>query len=76
MNRSLKRKVKLGKPDNDCKVADPKADATQAPEELKAVQTGPVPVKQFSTLEEIQSLLKYTGPKVPISAMRVTNYKD
>lgn len=26
-------------------------------------------------LEEIQSLLKYSGPTVPIGHMRVTNYK-
>jgi AbrB family looped-hinge helix DNA binding protein len=29
-----------------------------------------------STLADIQALLNYGGPTVPISAMRVTNYMD
>ena len=32
----------------------------------------PVPVKAPATLDEIQKLLKYEGPVVPISAMRMT----
>ena len=35
----------------------------------------PSPAKKTSSLQEIQSLLKYEGPTVPISAMRVTGYK-
>jgi len=35
----------------------------------------PAPAKKTASLQEIQSLLKYEGPAVPISAMRVTGYK-
>ena len=41
----------------------------------KSARLTPAPAKKTSTLEEIQSLLKYTGPKVRVSAMRVTGYK-
>ena len=41
----------------------------------KGARLTPAPAKKTSTLEEIQALLKYSGPKVPISAMRVTDYK-
>ncbi len=40
----------------------------------KAVITA-APGIASSSLEEIQSLLAYTGPTVPVSAMRVTGYK-
>jgi AbrB family looped-hinge helix DNA binding protein len=40
----------------------------------KALLT-PAPQKKTVTLREIQSLLKYDGPVVPIRAMRVTDYK-
>lgn len=35
----------------------------------------PAPAKKAVSLQEIQSLLKYDGPVVPIRAMRVTGYK-
>lgn len=41
----------------------------------KSARLTPAPAKRTTTIEEIQALLKYTGPVVPISAMRVTNYK-
>jgi AbrB family looped-hinge helix DNA binding protein len=40
----------------------------------KALLT-PAPQKKTVSLREIQSLLKYDGPVVPIRAMRVTDYK-
>jgi AbrB family looped-hinge helix DNA binding protein len=33
------------------------------------------PEKKTVKLSEIQALLKYDGPPIPISAMRVTDYK-
>ncbi len=42
----------------------------------KSARLTPAPAKKITTLEEIQSLLKYTGPVVPIRAMRVTGYKS
>ena len=41
----------------------------------KGARLTPASAKKTTTLEEIQSLLKYTGPKVPVSTMRVTDYK-
>ena len=41
----------------------------------KSARLTPAPSKKTTTLEEIQSLLSYTGPVVPIGAMRVTRYK-
>ena len=35
----------------------------------------PAPAQAKSSLQAIQSLLKYDGPVVPVSAMRVTDYK-
>ena len=35
----------------------------------------PAPAKTTVTLEEIQSVLRYDGPTVPVRAMRVTAYK-
>ena len=40
----------------------------------KGARLTPASAKKTTTLEEIQSLLKYKGPKVPVSAMRVTDY--
>lgn len=34
----------------------------------------PAPTKKAVSLHEIQSLLSYDGPVVPVSAMRVTDY--
>ena len=41
----------------------------------KSAQITPAPVKKSVSLKEIQSLLKYDGPPVAVSAMRVTDYK-
>ncbi len=41
----------------------------------KSAQITPAPVKKSVSLEEIQSLLKYDGPTVAVSAMRVPDYK-
>ena len=46
-----------------------RVDVTVAGE---CVRLTPVSVKAATTLEEIQQLLKYSGPVVPISAMRMT----
>ena len=40
----------------------------------KALLT-PSPPKKTTSLQEIQSLLQYDGPTIPVSAMRVTGYK-
>ena len=45
------------------KVEGKKALITRAPE------------KKTVSLQEIQTLLKYDGPAIPASAMRVTDYK-
>jgi AbrB family looped-hinge helix DNA binding protein len=42
----------------------------------KSAQITPAPTKKAASLKEIQSLLKYDGPNVPVSEMRVTNYKS
>ena len=41
----------------------------------KHARLTPAPSKKTASLQEIQSLLKYDGPAVPVSAMRVTAYK-
>ena len=33
------------------------------------------PEKKTVSLQQIQALLKYDGPAIPVSAMRVTDYK-
>ena len=40
----------------------------------KALITPSAP-KKTASLQEIQSLLQYDGPTLPVSAMRVTDYK-
>lgn len=35
----------------------------------------PAPAAKTASLKAIQSLLNYDGPTVPVSAMRVTDYK-
>ena len=44
--------------------------------EGKGARITPAPVKRTVALEEIQAILKYSGPKVPVEDMRVTAYKD
>ena len=41
----------------------------------KSAQITPAPSKKTVSLKEIQSLLKYDGPEVAVSDMRVTDYK-
>ena len=41
----------------------------------KKALLAPAPAKKTVSLQEIQALLKYEGPVVPVSAMRVTDYK-
>ena len=43
--------------------------------EGKSAKLTPAPAKKTTTIEEIAALLKYTGPAVPVRAMRVTDYK-
>lgn len=44
--------------------------------EGKGARITPAPVKSAAKLSEIQSILKYSGPRIPVKDMRVTNYKD
>lgn len=44
--------------------------------EGKGARITPAPVKRTVALEEIQAILKYSGPRVPIEDMQVTGYKD
>ena len=41
----------------------------------KHARITPAPAKKTVSLQEIQALLKYDGPVVPVSAMRVIDYK-
>ena len=43
--------------------------------EGKSAKLTVAPARKTTTIEEIQALLKYDGPTVPLSAMRVTDYK-
>ncbi len=42
----------------------------------KRAMLTPAPAKKTVTIEQIAALLNYHGPTVPVSAMRVTGYKD
>ena len=44
--------------------------------EGKGARITPAPAKLAATVEEIQAILKRSGPKVAINDMRVTDYKD
>ncbi len=41
----------------------------------KHARITPAPTKKTVSLQEIQALLKYDGPVVPVSDMRVIDYK-
>ena len=41
----------------------------------KRAMLTPAPAKKTVTLKEIQALLEYAGPTIPVSDMRVTDYK-
>lgn len=43
--------------------------------EGKHARIAPAAAKQTVSLQDLQKLLKYDGPVVPISDMRVTRYK-
>jgi len=44
--------------------------------EGKGARITPAPAKNTAKLSEIQAILKYSGPRVPVKEMRVTDYKD
>jgi AbrB family looped-hinge helix DNA binding protein len=44
--------------------------------EGKGARISPAPAKNTAKLSEIQAILKYPGPRVPVKNMRVTHYKD
>lgn len=44
--------------------------------EGKGARISPAPVKKTVKLEDIQALLKYAGPAIPVEEMRVTGYRD
>jgi len=44
--------------------------------EGKGARISPAPARKTVKLEDIQALLKYTGPMVPVEEMRVTGYRD
>lgn len=46
------------------------------PAQGKRARIAPAPATKAATLAEIQSLLKYDGPVVPVNAMRMTGRKD
>ena len=41
----------------------------------KHARISPAPAKKTASLAQVQSLLKYDGPTIPVNAMRVTDYK-
>jgi hypothetical protein len=43
--------------------------------EGKGARITPAPPRNTAKLSEIQAILKYSGPRVPIDDMRVTDYK-
>lgn len=44
--------------------------------EGKGARITPAPVKNTAKLSDIQDILKYSGPRVAVKDMRVTDYKD
>ena len=44
--------------------------------EGRGARITPAPVKNTAKLAEIQAILKYSGPRVPVKDMRVRDYKD
>ena len=43
--------------------------------EGKGARITPAPARNTAKLSEIQAILKYSGPRVPVNDMRVTDYK-
>ena len=44
--------------------------------EGKGARITPAPSKHTAKLADIQAILQYSGPRVPVKDMRVTAYKD
>jgi AbrB family looped-hinge helix DNA binding protein len=44
--------------------------------EGKGARITPAPAKHTATLAEVQEILRYTGPRVPVKDMRVTDYEE
>ena len=44
--------------------------------EGKGARITPAPVKHTAKLAEIQAILKYSGRRVAVKDMRITDYKD
>ena len=44
--------------------------------EGKGARITPAPSKNTAKLAEIQEILRYAGPRVPLKDMRITDYKD
>ncbi len=44
--------------------------------EGKGARITPAPAMNTAKLSEIQAILKYSGPRVPVKDMRVIDYKD
>jgi AbrB family looped-hinge helix DNA binding protein len=44
--------------------------------EGKGARITPAPAKQTAKLAEVQAILRYSGPRIPIKDMRVTDYKE
>jgi len=44
--------------------------------EGKGARITPAPAKHTATPAEIQAVLHYTGPRIPVKDMRVTGYKE
>jgi hypothetical protein len=44
--------------------------------EGKGARITPAPVKNTAKLAEIQAILKYSGARVAVTDMRVTDYRD
>jgi len=43
--------------------------------EGKGARITPAPARNAAKLSEIQAILKYSGPRVPVNDMQVTDYK-
>ena len=44
--------------------------------EGKGARITPAPAKRTAKLAEVQAILRYSGPRIPIKDMRVTDYKE
>lgn len=44
--------------------------------EGKGARITPAPAKAATTMEDVQAILLYSGPRVAVDRMRVTSYED